>query len=152
MNRSKFALLIRLSEAQNHRCAYCQLPIHATSCSHYKDSDRATADHIVPRAYLGPDDPENMVAACVRCNLAKGPRNAKAFYRKLQKVLAQLPDRAIWHTMHHEQWMRFMRQHLPPGIRRSKAERRKRQVKIAKRNKNAAFELAELIRREEERL
>ncbi len=43
-------------------------------------------EHMVPRALDGGDQPINLVAACVKCNLAKSDRTALEF------VTAKLPD------------------------------------------------------------
>jgi 5-methylcytosine-specific restriction endonuclease McrA len=42
-----------------YRCRYCGAPA-------------TTVDHVVPRSRGGSDDPTNLVAACARCNRAKG--------------------------------------------------------------------------------
>lgn len=65
-----------LSERQNHRCCYCG--------THFSDArpDPAepTYDHVVPRAMGGGDADDNLVAACWRCNAARGTRDAHEFY------------------------------------------------------------------------
>lgn len=43
----------------NHRCAYCGKAAH-------------TIDHVQPKSRGGADSWENLVAACLRCNNAKG--------------------------------------------------------------------------------
>jgi hypothetical protein len=49
----------RVLRESGYRCFYC--------------GDTAdTVDHIIPRAKGGTDDIDNLVAACLRCNCAKG--------------------------------------------------------------------------------
>lgn len=54
-----------LFRRDGYRCMYCGVK-SATSV--------LTRDHIIPRAQHGPDKWENVVAACKRCNNAKGAR------------------------------------------------------------------------------
>lgn len=49
-----------------HSCQYCG-----------STGDDLTLDHVVPRSRGGEDSWENMVAACVRCNVKKGNRTPK---------------------------------------------------------------------------
>jgi 5-methylcytosine-specific restriction endonuclease McrA len=53
-------------ERDRHTCQYC----------HYK-GEQLTLDHVVPRSRGGGDTWENLVAACVRCNVRKGNRTPK---------------------------------------------------------------------------
>jgi hypothetical protein len=53
--------------AADYRCEYC------------KSSSRLTGtplvmEHILPRAFDGTDDPENLAASCYRCNEFKGTK------------------------------------------------------------------------------
>lgn len=57
-----------LLEADPH-CHYCREPVSRTPAGGRER--RATADHIVPRAYGGNDNPANIVLACWACNQAK---------------------------------------------------------------------------------
>jgi 5-methylcytosine-specific restriction endonuclease McrA len=50
-------------ERDDHTCQYCA----------YR-SDSLTLDHVVPRSRGGGDTWDNLVAACVRCNVRKGNR------------------------------------------------------------------------------
>jgi 5-methylcytosine-specific restriction endonuclease McrA len=61
--------LSRLSEAQNHRCAYCG-----------KIMDHPTRDHIIPRSKGGAHSWINIVAACQECNKMKGTQPPHSFY------------------------------------------------------------------------
>ncbi len=49
-----------------HRCQYC-------GCS----GEDLTIDHVIPRSRGGGDSWENVVSACVRCNVKKGSRTPK---------------------------------------------------------------------------
>lgn len=52
-------------------CHYCQEPLTLDGKWH--------VEHQMPRALGGKDDPQNLVAACVACNLTKGDRTAVEF-------------------------------------------------------------------------
>lgn len=49
----------------SHTCQYCG----------YKDD--LTIDHVIPRSRGGADEWENVITACVRCNIRKGNRTPK---------------------------------------------------------------------------
>lgn len=53
--RTRLAVLDR----DGWQCTYCHKPLEGRD---------ATADHIIPKAAGGSDDPDNLVAACRRCN------------------------------------------------------------------------------------
>ncbi|MEC4985750.1 MAG: HNH endonuclease [Oscillatoria sp. PMC 1068.18] len=53
-------------ERDEHSCQYCS----------YK-GDNLTLDHVIPRSRGGGDSWENIVTACVRCNVNKGNRTPK---------------------------------------------------------------------------
>lgn len=53
-------------ERDRHTCQYCS----------YK-GEKLTLDHVIPRSRGGPDTWENLVTACVRCNIRKGNRTPK---------------------------------------------------------------------------
>lgn len=53
-------------ERDRHNCQYCG----------YKGED-LTIDHVIPRSRGGDDSWENLVTACVRCNVKKGSRTPK---------------------------------------------------------------------------
>ncbi|PSB05154.1 HNH endonuclease [Merismopedia glauca] len=50
----------------NHSCQYCSYT-----------GDELTLDHVIPRSRKGGDSWENIVTACVRCNVKKGNRTPK---------------------------------------------------------------------------
>jgi 5-methylcytosine-specific restriction endonuclease McrA len=58
-------------ERSDGRCHYCGTPLDLTGKWH--------VEHQLPRALGGGDDTMNLVAACVRCNLAKSDRTAIEF-------------------------------------------------------------------------
>ncbi len=58
-------------ERSEGRCHYCGTPLELTGKWH--------VEHQLPRALGGGDDAMNLVAACVRCNLAKSDRTAIEF-------------------------------------------------------------------------
>lgn len=53
-------------ERDRHTCQYC-----------YYKGEQLTLDHVVPRSRGGGDTWENLVTACVRCNVKKGNRTPK---------------------------------------------------------------------------
>ena len=53
-------------ERDGHSCQYCNY-----------HGDNLTLDHVLPRSRGGKDTWDNMVAACVRCNVKKGSRTPK---------------------------------------------------------------------------
>jgi 5-methylcytosine-specific restriction endonuclease McrA len=55
-----------LLERDRHTCQYCN----------YK-GEELTLDHVLPRSRGGDDSWENLVTACVRCNVKKGNRTPK---------------------------------------------------------------------------
>jgi 5-methylcytosine-specific restriction endonuclease McrA len=46
---------------------------------HWCGAEANTVDHIVPVARQGTDDPENLVAACKRCNFSKQDKLPEEF-------------------------------------------------------------------------
>lgn len=69
-------LLLRLSEAQNHRCCYCS--VEMTFDTHCDTS--VTRDHVIPRVFNGQTIWENLVAACNKCNHLRGNMEAYHFF------------------------------------------------------------------------
>ncbi|MBL1209349.1 HNH endonuclease [Geminocystis sp. GBBB08] len=61
-------------ERDKNTCQYCS----------YK-GDQLTIDHVTPRSRGGADTWENLVAACVRCNIKKGNRTPKEAQMTLHK-------------------------------------------------------------------
>lgn len=59
-------------EASAGRCHYCGTPLDLTGKWH--------VEHQLPRALGGGNDSMNLVAACVRCNLAKSDQSAIEFF------------------------------------------------------------------------
>jgi hypothetical protein len=53
------------------QCHYCSVPLQLEGKWH--------VEHMQPRALGGADDPLNLVAACVQCNLEKADRTALEF-------------------------------------------------------------------------
>lgn len=93
-------LLQRLAEGGD-ACHYCAAPI---SIGGANGKARATLDHVIPRAKGGEDCYENVVAACLLCNVAKGdlmpdqvadllPRRRAELLESRDKRLAWRPDR-----------------------------------------------------------
>mgnify|MGYP003547143224 FL=1 len=60
-------------ERDTNTCQYCKAK-----------GDQLTIDHVIPRSRGGGDTWENLVAACVRCNVKKGNRTPKEAEMSLQ--------------------------------------------------------------------
>lgn len=71
---------------QSGSCAYCGIRLRAAE---------ATADHRKPVMLGGLTKPENIVAACQPCNLAKGHSSVAAFKKRLRNP-ARSDPLAIW--------------------------------------------------------
>jgi len=56
--------LKKLFKQQNGLCYYCSEPMNWR----LNDPRRASVEHLKPRVLCGTNDPENLVAACLRCN------------------------------------------------------------------------------------
>ncbi|MCF1502934.1 HNH endonuclease [Afifella sp. H1R] len=96
-------ILAALSEAQNHRCAYCgtrmvlrgidKKPKRRAPGMSWRETRAnwllrvATKDHVVPRSMGGGNDRDNLVAACVWCNKYRGNQPAAAAFARVQKRL-----------------------------------------------------------------
>lgn len=65
-----------------HRCQYCG--------RHYT-STRLSLDHIMPRSRGGPDTWENVVCACLNCNVRKGGRTPAEAGMKLMRPPVKPP-------------------------------------------------------------
>lgn len=76
-----------LSEAQNHRCAYCGKHTHFDNVT---CMDRATLDHLIPRCksrsskLIQTNKDENLIMACAHCNALRGHMDPMKFYRKIR--------------------------------------------------------------------
>ena len=64
---------------EDHRCIYCN-----------RKPKRFTLDHVIPRNSNSPTTPGNIVAACERCNKAKGNRPVEEYLKRRPKVLARV--------------------------------------------------------------
>jgi 5-methylcytosine-specific restriction endonuclease McrA len=69
------ALRARLSEAQNHRCAYCGKVFGR------KFYDRCTLEHIQAKSHGGRTNFDNCVVACGGCNTFRATANPMEFWR-----------------------------------------------------------------------
>jgi hypothetical protein len=101
--------IIKLSESQNHRCAYCGIeiwhpkfrvsgkkpvrekpPLPALNWpahSKAKKYRRATIDHVIPRCEGGTDALSNTVAACKLCNEYRGNVPADDAFSRIQRLV-----------------------------------------------------------------
>ena len=89
-------------ERDHHSCQYCKLK-----------GDQLTLDHIMPRSRGGKDTWENLVAACVRCNVRKGNRTPKearmTLIRQPRKPHSSLYFELIKHTQgnRNQEWKKY---------------------------------------------
>lgn len=65
-------------KAQDGLCYYCDTPI-LLEPERFQQHKRCTLDHLRPLSRGGADHWENVVAACHRCNQAKGMKTAIEF-------------------------------------------------------------------------
>ena len=63
---------IQVLRRDGYTCSYCGVTDH----------DRMTVDHVIPKSAGGPDEPSNMTAACMPCNLRKSSVGTEAFFRE----------------------------------------------------------------------
>ncbi len=71
-----------LSEAQNHRCAYCGKQTHFgnSTCK-----DRATLEHFIPVCTpVQTNKDENLIMACAHCNSLRRDMDPIKFYNKIR--------------------------------------------------------------------
>jgi 5-methylcytosine-specific restriction endonuclease McrA len=90
-------------ERDRHTCQYCN----------YR-GEQLTLDHVIPRSRGGGDSWENLVAACVRCNVKKGNRTPKEANMLLRsqprKPYSSLHFELVKHTrgdLNHE-WRKYV--------------------------------------------
>jgi len=67
-------------QRDGHACQYCG----------YR-GDQLSIDHVIPRSRGGPDTWENVITACIRCNVGKGSRTP----REAQMTMRSVPRRPI---------------------------------------------------------
>ena len=126
-------LIQKLSGEQNHRCAYCGVEMIFDLFS----PQTATADHITPRVDGGTFYWTNIVAACWRCNFARGTKDALEFFEWITKLKVDghsLPQA-------NPQSMNGMRRYL----------KRERRRAIKRKSWQHAAELSERIRTMEDK-
>ncbi|MFQ5435257.1 MAG: HNH endonuclease [Anaerolineae bacterium] len=90
------AMRQQIFAAANHRCEYCQTSRRVMGMP-------LVIDHILPRSLGGGDEPENLAAACYRCNEFK-----RAKIDGLDSTTGQLvplfhPRQDVWSE--HFQWV-----------------------------------------------
>lgn len=87
----------------DHACQYCGYT-----------GDDLTLDHVVPRSRGGIDSWENIVTACVHCNVKKGNRTPQEAYMLLQKS-PRRPYSGLYFEMSkhirnglHREWQKYV--------------------------------------------
>ncbi len=82
LSRWRRRKLRQLSEAQNHRCAYCGKDTHFDSGN---SLDRATLEHLIPSSNVRQTNKdENLVMACAHCNGIRSSMNPMKFFEKIR--------------------------------------------------------------------
>jgi len=90
-------------ERDRQTCQYC----------HYK-GEQLTLDHVIPRSRGGGDSWENLVAACVRCNVHKGYRTPKeaemTLHTQPRRPYSSLHFELVKHTRDdlNHQWRKYV--------------------------------------------
>jgi 5-methylcytosine-specific restriction endonuclease McrA len=90
-------------QRDGHACQYCG----------YR-GDQLSIDHVIPRSRGGPDTWENVITACIRCNVGKGNRTP----REAQMTMRSVPRRPISTLFfeasrqiqngRHEEWRKYV--------------------------------------------
>lgn len=90
-------------ERDRHTCQYCS-----------SKAEQLTLDHIIPRSRGGVDSWDNLVTACVRCNVKKGNRTPKEAQMLLlcqpRRPYSSLHFELIKHTRddHNQEWKKYV--------------------------------------------
>lgn len=80
-------LRVKLLQRQDFKCAYCKLDLHKR---------RMNVEHVIPLKRGGSNHSSNLVAACAKCNEAKGNRVLrKGETRSLHNNLDSLKKQAV---------------------------------------------------------
>ncbi|WP_284736130.1 HNH endonuclease [Dongia deserti] len=76
-------VLVELWRFQGHRCAYCgrMMPDPRAAIGPADPTLKPTIDHVTPLSAGGRDVDGNRVAACIGCNVLKGPLDVQTFIR-----------------------------------------------------------------------
>ncbi|MBO0352333.1 HNH endonuclease [Phormidium pseudopriestleyi FRX01] len=87
----------------SHCCQYCGY-----------SGDELTLDHVMPRSRGGPDSWENLVSACVRCNVKKGNRTPEESKMPLTRI-PRRPYSSLYFEVSkhlksglHQEWQKYV--------------------------------------------
>lgn len=104
-NRSLFALRTLAFAQQGGRCWYCQVRMWNVCPSELPGLDagcyrhlKATAEHLQARCDGGKDVPQNIVAACARCNHTRHHRKIPPAPAPYKREIAKRIRSGRWHT------------------------------------------------------
>ena len=107
-------LIVQLSEAQNHRCCYCHLPMAVSGdLQHQNWNNMRTLEHVVPKNKGGCDCKDNLVAACRICNDLRRDVEVHVFAKIMDKLMAETEIREQWHEpqfLHSDLYKRIKRE------------------------------------------
>lgn len=79
-------IVVRRYERQRGRCFYCKRIMSLTQDIRHPEGLRATREHLNPRS-LGGGGGGNIVAACLRCNQARGRRPWLQFWFEARRLV-----------------------------------------------------------------
>ncbi|HWL92850.1 MAG TPA: HNH endonuclease [Phycisphaerae bacterium] len=73
----------------NRRNLYARDSSRCQYCGHRYSTTELSLDHIIPRSQNGPTTWENVVCACLKCNIKKGGRTPEQAHMKLIRAAAK---------------------------------------------------------------
>jgi hypothetical protein len=91
---------------QHRRCYYCGVPMWLRSPDELPAAApstgaaaaiRGTAEHLLPRCEGGTDSPDNIAAACARCNCTRHRRKHPPSASEYRRQVAQRVAAGGWH-------------------------------------------------------
>jgi hypothetical protein len=82
--------LLALRRRFGGRCFYCLVPLKLSGEHRSTKHTRVTRDHLIPRSKGGRSNSDNIVAACMRCNIRKGNGSWLDFYVRVRLELSNL--------------------------------------------------------------
>jgi len=98
--RAHQSRLLALSEAQNHRCAYCGNTMVLRIGKEEPEFYHTTYEHVKARSKGGDDTLENLVAACSLCNNIRDRMDPMRFALVLSSIFIIAPrTQQMWHSI-----------------------------------------------------
>ena len=91
-------LVQQLSQEQNNKCIFCKCEMKYHNGETPLHPLAMTKEHVVPRAYGGPDEASNYVVSCNRCNSLRGTLDFKFFSIIVKKLFQEDGVKEHWHS------------------------------------------------------